>query len=66
MKIIVPIIPTNLVTNMLLSFFVLLQKPKTIIKFSASCWSDNEKYFCFLFIARCAERFAYVLLLLVV
>ena len=27
-----------------------LQKPKTRIKFSASLWSVNEKYFCFFYI----------------
>ena len=30
---------------------VLSYKPKTRIWFSASWWSGNEKYFCFLFIA---------------
>ena len=51
MKIIVTIIPTDLVTNLLLSsFFFLSYKPKTRTWFSASWWSGNEKYFCFLFI----------------
>ena len=31
-------------------FSVLSYKPKTRIWFSASWWSSNEKYFCFLFI----------------
>ena len=50
-KIIVIIIPTDLVTNVLLSIFVLSQKPKTRIKFSASWWPGNEKCFCSLFTA---------------
>ena len=33
---------------------VLSYKPKTRIWFSASWWSGNEKYFCFLFIASLA------------
>ena len=32
-------------------FFFISYKPKTRIRFSASWWSGNEKYFCFLFIA---------------
>ena len=32
-------------------FFVLSQKPKTIIKFGARWWPGNENQFCFLFIA---------------
>ena len=53
MKIIAPIIPTDLVTKSLLSkiFFVISYKPKTKIRFSASSWFGNRKYFCFLFIA---------------
>ena len=31
--------------------FVFSHKPKRRIKFSARWWSDNEKYFCFFFIA---------------
>ena len=31
--------------------FFLSYKPKAKIRFSASWWSGNEKYFCFLFIA---------------
>ena len=51
MKIIVTIIPTDLVTNSLLSiFFVLFYKPTTKIRFSTSWWYGNEKYFCILFI----------------
>ena len=34
--------------------FALSYKPKTRIRFSASWWSGNEKYFCFFFIASCA------------
>ena len=53
MKVIATIIPTDLVTNSLLSSFFLSYnyKPKTRIKFSASWWSGNKKYVCFLFIA---------------
>ena len=51
MKIIVTIIPTDLVTNLLYPLFVLSYKPKTRILFSESWWSGNEKYFFFLFIA---------------
>ena len=51
MKIIVTIIPTDLVTNLLYPLFVLSYEPKTRIWFSTSWWSGNEKYFCFLFIA---------------
>ena len=54
MKIIKTIIPTNLVTNSLLPFFVLSYKPKTRFRFSANWWSGNEKYFLFLFIASLA------------
>ena len=55
MKIIVTIIPSYLVRNLLLScffFFFISYKPKRRIWFSASWWSVNEKYLCFLFIAR--------------
>ena len=48
-KIIVSVIPTDLVINSLLSSFC--YKPKTTIKFPKSWWSGNNKYFCFLFIA---------------
>ena len=51
MKKIVTIIAPDLVTNSLLSSFCLSYKPKTEIRFSASWWSGNEKYFFFLFIA---------------
>ena len=51
MKIIVTIIPTDLVKNLLLPSFFISCKPKTRIWFSANWWSGNEKYFCFLFIA---------------
>ena len=51
MKIIVTIIPTDLVTNLLLSSFVLSYQPTPRIRFSASWWSGCKKYFCFLFTA---------------
>ena len=52
MKIVVTIIRTDFVTNLFLSsFFFLSHKLKTKVKFSASWWSGNEKYFSFLFIA---------------
>ena len=59
MKIIVTIIPIDLVTNWLLSsFFPSLQtKNKNQVSAriknqeSASWWSGDEKYFCFLLIA---------------
>ena len=50
MKVIVTIIPTYLVTNLLLSSFFHFLQTKTKIWFSASWCSGNEKYFCFLFI----------------
>ena len=52
----VTIIPTNLVTNTLLSLFCpfVKTKKKKKIKFSTSWWSGNENYFCFLFIATLA------------
>ena len=43
MKIIVSIIPINLVTNSLLPSFVLSLKPKIRIKSSGSWWFGNEK-----------------------
>ena len=60
MKIIATIIPTNLVANSLLPFFVRLKEPKTRIKVSASWWCGNENYFCFLFISARAllQRYA--------
>ena len=57
MKIIVTIIPTDLVTNSLLSSFCPFLHTKKNSEFkqefrlSASWWSGNEKYFCFWFIA---------------
>ena len=45
------LIPSNLVINLFLSFFVLLVKTKIRMKFSASCWFGNKKYFWVLFIA---------------
>ena len=51
MKIIVTIIPTDLVTNLLASSFCPFLQTKRKTWFSASWWSGNEKYFCFLFIA---------------
>ena len=56
MKMMLNIIPTNIVANSLLSFFFLSQKSKPVIKFSATWWSGNEKLFCFLFIANRALR----------
>ena len=50
MKIIVTIIPTGLVPVHFYPLFALSYKPKPRIRFSASWWSGNEKYFCFLFI----------------
>ena len=60
MKIIATIIPTNVVANTLLPFFVRLKEPKTKIKVSASWWCGNENYFCFLFISARAllQRYA--------
>ena len=43
MQIIVTIIPTHLVTKLLLSPFCLFLQTKTRIRFSASWWSGNEK-----------------------
>ena len=51
MKRIVIIIPTDLVTNSALSFFIFFYKQKTRIHFSAGWWSGNKIYFCFLLIA---------------
>ena len=50
MKIIVTLIPINLVTNWLLSLFCLFHKPKTRTVFLVSWWSGNKKYFGILFI----------------
>ena len=47
MKVIVIIISIDLVTNLLLSSFVLSYKPKTRIGLSASWWSGNKKSICF-------------------
>ena len=55
MEMIVTIIPIDLVTNRFYPFFGLSYKPKTRIRFPASWWSGNEKYFYFLFIASCAS-----------
>ena len=52
MKMIVTIIPINLVTNLLFNLFLVFhgnQKQESNI--SASCRSGKEKYFCFFFIA---------------
>ena len=46
MKLIVFIIPTDLIMNSLLYFFVFSYKPKTRIRFSASWWFYSEKNFC--------------------
>ena len=43
------IILTMIPTNLVLPFFVLLKKPGTTIKFSASSWSGSKKYFFALF-----------------
>lgn len=51
MKIKVPIILPNLVTS-LLSFFVLLQKPKTRTKFLASWWSVAKNISIYLQLGR--------------
>ena len=48
-KIVVTIIPTDLVTNLLVSSFCPFLQTKTRIWFSASWWSGNKKYFCLLF-----------------
>ena len=45
MKKIATLIPTDLVKNLLYSFFALSEIPTVRIIFSASWWSDNEKYF---------------------
>ena len=45
MNITVTIIPTDLVTKFATSLKI------ARIRFSASWWSGNEKYFCYLFIA---------------
>ena len=47
----VTIIPTDLVTNSLLSSFSRVLQTEKRIRFSASWWSGFEKYFSFLFIA---------------
>ena len=47
MKIIATGNPTDLVTNLLSSSFCPFYKTKTWIKFSASSWPANEKYFFF-------------------
>ena len=48
---IVTMIPTDLVTHVLLSSFCPFLQTKKRIRFSASWWSGNEKYFCVLFFA---------------
>ena len=53
MKIIVTIIPTNLVTK-LSSFYHFLDIRNKNFVFSKLVVYSNEKYFCFLFIASCA------------
>ena len=45
---IVTIIPTDLVTNSLLSLFCPFLETNNKIKFSRISWSGNQKYFCFL------------------
>ena len=45
MKTIVTLIPTDLVTNLLLSSFCPFLQTKTRLKFSSSWWSGNDKYF---------------------
>ena len=56
MKIILTIIPTDLVTNSLLSSFCLSYKPKTRIRFSAIWWSGSENVSVF-FLKRVALHF---------
>ena len=51
MKIIVTIIPTDLVNNSLLSSFCPFLQTKNKNQFFHKWWSGNEKYFYFLFIA---------------
>ena len=57
MKRSVTIIPTDLVTNSLLSSLCLFLQTKNKIRFSASWWSGNEKYFCFFCLQRVALYF---------
>ena len=54
MKIIVTIIPTDLVTNSLLSSFCPFWQAKNKNQVFSNWWSGNEKYFCVLFKASCA------------
>ena len=49
MKKIVNMIPADLVAHLFYPLFALSDKPKTRIRFSASWWSGNEKYFCFFY-----------------
>ena len=42
-KIIVTVTPANLDTNLLLFFFCPFVELKEKVKFSAGCWSGNEK-----------------------
>ena len=51
MKISVTIIPRGLVGNYFLSSFYPFLQTKNMIRFSASWWSGDEKYFCLLFVA---------------
>ena len=51
MKLITPIIPTHLVTNVHLSVIFPFAESQKNFKFSASWWFGNKKYFAFLFSA---------------
>ena len=59
-KIIVTMIPMNLVTNSLLSLVCPFVEIKNKNQISSSWWSGNEKYFCALFMASRAliQRYA--------
>ena len=59
-EVIVTLIPTNLISNRLLSFFFLLWKAKTGINV-LGCWlCGNKNCFCFLFKASCLKRIVLV------
>ena len=52
----ITLISSNLVTNLFYSFFFLLEKTQIRMKFSASWWSGNKKYFCFLYSKPCCVK----------
>ena len=54
MKTIITIVYTNLVTDLLSSFFDLPWNPKTKINFSASLWSCNKNYLLFVYGELCS------------